>query len=91
MEWDNTLRKGYRVVGGVLPRHLGRHLLFLRYIGDRHANHIHDIVARRIGDPATVYADPTAAEALLGWTAQLTLDDIIRTAYAWHASQVAHQ
>ena len=51
----------------------------------------HDIVARRIGDPATVYADPTAAEALLGWTAQLTLDDIIRTAYAWHASQVAHQ
>jgi UDP-glucose-4-epimerase GalE len=51
----------------------------------------HDIVARRIGDPATVYADPTAAEALLGWTAHLTLDDIIRTAYAWHASQVAHQ
>lgn len=51
----------------------------------------HDIVARRIGDPATVYADPTAAEALLGWTAQLTLDDIIRTAYAWHASQVAHK
>ena len=51
----------------------------------------HDIVARRIGDPATVYADPTAAEALLGWTAQHTLDDIIRTAYAWHASQVAHQ
>ena len=39
MEWDNTLRKGYRVVGGVLPRHLGRHLLFLRYIDDRHANH----------------------------------------------------
>ena len=49
----------------------------------------HDIVDRRLGDPATVYADPSSAQALLGWTAELTLDDIIRTAYAWHASQVS--
>ena len=48
----------------------------------------HDIVARRVGDPATVYADPSTAQALLGWTSELTLDDIIRTAYAWHASQI---
>lgn len=48
----------------------------------------HDIVDRRVGDPATVYADPSTAQALLGWTSELTLDDIIRTAYAWHASQI---
>ena len=48
----------------------------------------HDIVARRVGDPATVYADPSTAQALLGWTSELTLDDIIRSAYAWHASQI---
>ena len=48
----------------------------------------HDIVARRVGDPAMVYADPSTAQALLGWTSELTLDDIIRTAYAWHASQI---
>jgi len=35
-----------------------------------------------------VYADPSTAQALLGWTSELTLDDIIRTAYAWHASQI---
>ncbi len=48
----------------------------------------HDIVARRVGDPATVYANPSTAQALLDWTSELTLDDIIRTAYAWHASQI---
>lgn len=48
----------------------------------------HNIVERRVGDPATVYADPSAAEAMLGWKAELTLDDIIRSAYAWHASQI---
>jgi UDP-glucose 4-epimerase len=49
----------------------------------------HDIVSRRVGDPATVYADPSVAEALLGWKAELTLDDIIRSAYSWHSSQVS--
>lgn len=48
----------------------------------------HNIVERRVGDPATVYADPSAAEAMLGWKAELTLDDIIRSAYVWHASQI---
>ncbi len=50
----------------------------------------HDIVARRVGDPAVVFADPSAAERVLGWTSKLTLDDIIRSAYAWHASQVSN-
>lgn len=49
----------------------------------------HDIVARRVGDPAIVYADPSVAGALLGWRAELTLDDIIRSAYAWHSSQMS--
>ena len=49
-----------------------------------------DIVARRVGDPAVVFADPSAAERVLGWTSKLTLDDIIRSAYAWHASQVSN-
>lgn len=48
----------------------------------------HNFVARRVGDPATVFADPSAAEAMLGWKAGLTLDDIIRSAYSWHASQI---
>ena len=49
----------------------------------------HNFVARRVGDPATVFADPSAAEAMLGWKARLTLDDIIRSAYSWHSSQVS--
>ena len=49
----------------------------------------HNFVARRVGDPATVFADPSTAEAMLGWKAGLTLDDIIRSAYSWHSSQVS--
>ena len=48
----------------------------------------HEFVARRVGDSATVFADPSAAEAMLGWKARLTLDDIIQSAYSWHASQM---
>ena len=50
----------------------------------------HTMVDRRIGDPAIVFADPTLAQKLLGWSAELDLDDIIRSAFAWHSSQVAH-
>ena len=48
----------------------------------------HDVVARRAGDPVSTFADPTHARELLGWTAQLGLDDIVRSAYAWHSSQL---
>ena len=48
------------------------------------------MVERRVGDPAVVFADPSAAERVLGWTSKLTLDDIIQSAYAWHASQVSN-
>ena len=49
----------------------------------------YEIVERRVGDPAVVFADPSAAERVLGWTSKLTLDDIVQSAYAWHASQVS--
>ena len=44
----------------------------------------HRLVERRIGDPATVYADSTHAATALGWSATRDLRDIIASAYAWH-------
>jgi UDP-glucose-4-epimerase GalE len=46
----------------------------------------HEIVARRVGDPAVVYADSSRAERVLGWRAVRGLDQIIESAYRWHAS-----
>lgn len=46
----------------------------------------HVMGPRRLGDPVEVYADPSAALAALGWRATRTLDDIIESAYRWHAS-----
>ena len=40
---------------------------------------------RREGDPSAIWADTTQAEAALGWRATRTLDDIVRTAWAWHS------
>ena len=40
---------------------------------------------RRAGDPSTTYADPSRAQDLLGWMPKYDLEDIIRTAYAWHS------
>ena len=48
----------------------------------------HDVVARRAGDPVSTFADPDRARELLGWTATRGLDEIVRSAYAWHASQL---
>ena len=48
----------------------------------------HEVVGRRLGDPAAVYADVALAEAALGWRAERTLAEIISSAYAWHASTV---
>jgi len=45
----------------------------------------HRLAERRIGDPATVYADSTRAATKLGWTATRDLRDIITSAYAWHS------
>ena len=46
----------------------------------------HEIVARRAGDPAVVYADSSRAERELNWKAVRGLDQIIESAYRWHAT-----
>jgi UDP-glucose 4-epimerase len=43
-------------------------------------------VGRRPGDPAAVWADAGAARRRLGWEPKYGLDDIIRTAWAWHST-----
>lgn len=49
----------------------------------------HDIVARRAGDPAVVFADATLAATTFGWRARYQIDDIISSAYAWHAASTS--
>jgi UDP-glucose 4-epimerase len=40
---------------------------------------------RRAGDPPALYADPSAAREVLGWTARHTdLDAIVASAWNWH-------
>ncbi|MFT4255703.1 MAG: UDP-glucose 4-epimerase GalE [Pseudoxanthomonas sp.] len=45
----------------------------------------HEIVARRAGDVAEVYADPSLAQRLLGWKAQLDVDAMCRDAWRWQS------
>jgi UDP-glucose-4-epimerase GalE len=42
-----------------------------------------ELTARRPGDPAAVWADPSAANRDLGWRAERDLDDIVRSAWLW--------
>ncbi|MFM7525010.1 MAG: UDP-glucose 4-epimerase GalE [Actinomycetota bacterium] len=44
----------------------------------------HRVAARRPGDPAAVFADPTLIRAVLGWRATRDLREIISSAYRWH-------
>lgn len=43
----------------------------------------HKIVGRRAGDITQVWADPARANNVLGWKAQETLADTMRSAWAW--------
>ncbi|MDE2255271.1 MAG: UDP-glucose 4-epimerase GalE [Betaproteobacteria bacterium] len=43
----------------------------------------YEIVARRAGDIAECWADPSAAQALLGWKAKRNLDAICADAWRW--------
>ena len=43
------------------------------------------IVARRPGDIAMCYADPTLARKELGWSAQLGIDDMVRDGWHWQS------
>ena len=42
-----------------------------------------EIVGRRPGDPATLYANANKAKTVLGWTPKHTLEQSISTAYNW--------
>ncbi|MSO15521.1 MAG: NAD-dependent epimerase/dehydratase family protein, partial [Ilumatobacteraceae bacterium] len=46
----------------------------------------YEIVGRRAGDPSECYADPRRINETFGWSPTRSLDDIISSAYAWHAS-----
>ena len=43
----------------------------------------YQIVARRAGDVASSYADPSKAEKHLKWKAKLNLQDMVRDAWSW--------
>jgi UDP-glucose-4-epimerase GalE len=45
---------------------------------------------RRPGDPAALYADPSRAQAVLGWRARFGIEEIVRDAWAWHSGQRVH-
>ncbi len=45
----------------------------------------YDLVARRPGDVAEVYADPSLARELLGWRAELDIDAMCRDAWRWQS------
>ena len=45
----------------------------------------YEIVARRPGDVAEVYADPSLAWRLLGWRAELDVDAMCRDAWRWQS------
>ncbi|MEP6907746.1 MAG: UDP-glucose 4-epimerase GalE [Pseudoxanthomonas sp.] len=45
----------------------------------------YEIVSRRPGDVAEVYADPALAKQLLGWQAQLDVDAMCRDAWRWQS------
>jgi UDP-glucose 4-epimerase len=44
-----------------------------------------EIVARRPGDVAEVYADPALAAELLGWRARYDVDAMCRDAWRWQS------
>lgn len=45
----------------------------------------YEIVARRPGDVAEMYADPSLAQRLLGWRTRLGLDAMCRDAWRWQS------
>jgi UDP-glucose 4-epimerase len=43
------------------------------------------LAGRRPGDPVSVYADSGKAQSVLGWRPRFGLEEIVRTAWAWHS------
>jgi len=46
----------------------------------------YEIVGRRAGDIEQVWAETTKANNVLGWKANTSLDDTLRSAWAWEKS-----
>ena len=46
------------------------------------------VVERRPGDAPCLVANNTRAREVLGWTPTRTLDDIVHTAWRWHAAEI---
>lgn len=46
----------------------------------------YQVVARRPGDVAQCYADPSHAKAVLGWQATRTLEDMVASSWHWQSS-----
>lgn len=44
------------------------------------------ILARRPGDVAATYCDPSKADRVLGWKAQLTIEDSCRDYWNWQSN-----
>jgi UDP-glucose-4-epimerase GalE len=49
----------------------------------------HQVMAARPGDPPALFADASKAYQVLGWRANHSLREIIRTAYSWERQGVA--
>ena len=49
----------------------------------------YEIVARRPGDVAACYADPTQAREVLGWSARRDLETMCRDAWRWQNNPAA--
>ena len=45
----------------------------------------YQVVARRPGDVAEVYADPSLAQRTLGWRAELGVEAMCRDAWRWQS------
>ncbi len=43
----------------------------------------YEVVARRPGDVATSYADPSKANAELGWSTKKSIDEMAADAWRW--------
>lgn len=47
----------------------------------------YEVVARRPGDVVKIWADPTYANTELGWKAEKSLDDMMRSAWEWEKAR----
>jgi UDP-glucose 4-epimerase len=49
----------------------------------------HEFVGARAGDPPSLYADPRKAMQVLGWSAQIGLQEMVSTAWNWEQKLAA--